>query len=724
MDITLLKASIEAQERIALGYQTGELAQARADSLDAYFSNPYGNEQAGRSQVVTSDVSDVVEGVLPGLVRVFTSGDEICTFEPYDASDESAAKQESDVTNYFLTQSNNFLPFLQTWLRDGLISKNGYAKVIWEDDEIQDTETYQGLDENEVAYMMSIPELELEEQSVDEYTGLTTLKFRKTTKKGKPKLYNCPPETVLVNPDHTEVSLRNAKFVQHRTKMTISDIREMGYKIDDDIGDDYESDEYGNEFTTRNRWEDETFDHEVPNDPASRVVTFKETWLRVDFNNDGHTELRRVCMVGSTVLENEETDTIPICAWTPLILPHRHIGRSLAEMVEDIQETKTALLRTGLDSLFLSIHGRWAVSDKVELDDMLVSRPGGVVRLHDGAMPGEGHIMPLIPQALADQAFPALEYMDSVRETRTGITRYNQGMDANSLNKTATGIQAIMSAAQARIELIARSFAECGLRDLVMLVHELIRKHSDKEMVVRLRNEWVPVDPRVWKTRYDMTISVGLGTGNREQQMQNLMAVMNVQKEAFQAGIVTPENIYNSATKLAEIAGFKSPELFFSNEPQQQGIPPDMQEQIQKQAQAMQEAIQKLQQENQKLQAEILKRDTDSSVKVYEVDKRAETEMAKAEMQAQTNMLMPTIEAIAGTITAQQQATQEIAKRMEEVEEKEIDFTPMLEAFEALNAKIDNSQPVAIKQVRDANGRLIGGVRVLPDGTEQEISIQ
>jgi hypothetical protein len=462
----------------------------------------------------------------------------------------------------------------------------------------------------------------------------------------------------------------------------------------------------------------------VPNDPASRVVTFKETWLRIDYNGDGHTELRRVCMVGSTVLANEETDSIPICAWTPVIMPHRHIGRSLAEMVEDIQETKTALLRTGLDSLFLSIHGRWAVSDKVELDDMLVSRPGGVVRLHDGAMPGEGHIMPLVPPALAGQAFPALEYMDSVRETRTGITRYNQGLDANSLNKTATGVQAIMSAAQARIELIARSFAETGLRDLVLLTHELLRKHSDKEMVLRLRNQWMPVDPRIWKHRYDMTISVGLGTGNREQQMANLMAVMNVQREAFQAGIVTPENVYNSATKLAEIAGFKAPEQFFTNQQQQPSIPPEIQKQIQDQAQQMQEAIAKLQEENQKLQAEILKRDTDTSVKIYEVDKRSETELTKAEMQAQTNMLMPTIEAIAGTITAQQQATQEIAKRMEEVEGKEIDFAPIMQALEALNAKIDNAQPVAIRQVRDENGRLIGGVRILPDGSEQEISIQ
>jgi len=237
-------------------------------------------------------------------------------------------------------------------------------------------------------------------------------------------------------------------------------------------------------------------------------------------------------------------------------------------------------------------------------------------------------------------------------------------------------------------------------------------------MVVRLRNEWVPVDPRSWKTRYDMTISVGLGTGNREQQMSNLMAVMNVQKEAFQAGIVSPENIYNSATKLAEIAGFKAPELFFSKEqPQQQGIPPELQQQIDQ----GQQELKRLTEENMQLKGEILKRDTDSSVKVYEVDKRAETEIQKVQMQNDSKEQLATFQAIADSIMQTQDA---LTSKVSAVESKETDFSPLMSAFEELNSKIDNSQPVAIKQVRDANGRLIGGVRVMPDGTEQEISIQ
>lgn len=625
MDLELLKSTIERQEQSALGYLNGDLSQSRADSLQSYLAEPYGNEIEGRSQVVTSDVADVVEGVLPSLIRVFTSGDDIVEFEPFGPEDEEGAKQETDTCNYYLTQANNFLPFLQTWLRDGLISKIGYAKVIWEDDEYLDTETYHNLGDDELAYMLQVPELQVVEQELTE-TGWR-VKLQNTVKKGKPKLYNCPPEQVLVNSDHTEVSLRNAKFVQHRVQLTISDIREMGYEIEDDVSSDAE---WGVEEDSRNRWEDEWLNDEESG-PA-RVVTFKETYIRVD-NGKGLTELRKVCMVGRTILANDTCDEIPICAWTPLIMPHRHIGRSLAEQVEDIQLIKTTLLRQALDNMYLSNNGRWAISDQVNLDDMLVSRPGGVVRLHDGARPAEGHIMPLVPPALAGQAFPMIEYMDTMRETRTGITRYNQGLDANSLNKTATGMQAIMSAAQARIELTARTFAETGLRDLMLLLHSNIRKHNDKELVIRLRNKWVPVDPREWKNRLDMRISVGLGTGNREQQMANLLQIMQIQREAAQIGVATPENIYNSASKMAEIGGFKAPDQFFTRPQPQQPKPSEAE---MKARAEMQKTQIDAQVSSQKLQAEmeIKRQEMMANIQLEREKMAAEIQMERERMTA------------------------------------------------------------------------------------------
>jgi hypothetical protein len=223
-----------------------------------------------------------------------------------------------------------------------------------------------------------------------------------------------------------------------------------------------------------------------------------------------------------------------------------------------------------------------------------------------------------------------------------------------------------------------------------------------------------------------MTISVGLGTGNREQQMNNLMAVMNVQREAFQAGIVTPENVYNSATKLAEIAGFKSPELFFSNQqqPQQPQIPPELQKQMQE---GMQK-IQQQQQEIQQLQAKINAMQADVSADIYKTDKQAEVELMKVQLQNESKEMLASTQMVVDSLMQSQKAIsdsqQQIASKVQEVDEKEIDFEPIMQALQAIQAQIQGAQPVGIKQIRDESGRLIGGVRVLADGTEQSIQIQ
>ena len=305
----------------------------------------------------------------------------------------------------------------------------------------------------------------------------------------------------------------------------------------------------------------------------SRRVLVRDTYIRIDADGDGIAELMRYVVVGSTVILEEEAECIPFAAITPVIMPHRHIGRSVADLVMDIQLIKSTLLRGNLDNMYLANNGRYAISDRVNLDDMLTSRPGGVVRV---AGDPAAAILPLTHPTLGNNAFSMIEYMDSVKENRTGITKYNQGMDANSLNKTATGIQAIMSAAQQRVELIARIFAETGVKELFLLVHQLVRKHNQRQDIYRLRNKWIPVDPRQWKTRTDMSVTVGLGTGNKDQQLMHLQTILMAQREALQIGVATPKNIYNALAKLTQNAGFKDPEEFWT-EPQE-GPPPPRQD--------------------------------------------------------------------------------------------------------------------------------------------------
>jgi hypothetical protein len=330
-------------------------------------------------------------------------------------------------------------------------------------------------------------------------------------------------------------------------------------------------------------------------------------------------------------------------------MPHRHVGRSYADLTMDIQLIKSTLLRGQLDNMYLANNGRYAISNRVNLDDMLTSRPGGVVRV-DGD-PGSS-IMPLQHPPLPAASFSMVEYMDSMKEKRTGVTAYNQGLDANSLNKTATGIQQVMNAAAQRLELVARTFAETGVKDLFVLVHRLVRQNYTKPDIIRLRNKWVEVDPRSWKNRKDLTISVGLGSGNKDQQLMHLNSILAFQEKALALGITSPDKIYNALAKLTQNAGFKNPEEFWTNpaenpqQPQQQQDPNQaiIQGQMQIEQMKAQSEMQLSQQKAQAdLQQEQLRSQNDLVIEREKIAAQMELERYKAQLRAETDLAIAQI---------------------------------------------------------------------------------
>jgi hypothetical protein len=295
--------------------------------------------------------------------------------------------------------------------------------------------------------------------------------------------------------------------------------------------------------------------------------------------------------------------------------------------------------------MYLANNGRYAISDRVNLDDMLTSRPGGIVRVEGDPMSG---IMPLSHPPLPASSFGMVEYMDSMKEKRTGITAYNQGLDANSLNKTASGVAQIMNASQQRIELVARTFAETGVKELFKLVHYLVRTTLTKPDIIRLRNKWVEVDPREWKARKDLSISVGLGAGNKDQQLAHLMSIINMQKEAIGAGLTSPEKIYNALAKLTQNAGFKNPEEFWvnpANMPEQEG-----QQQQPSEAEIMIQG--QLQIEQQKADAQMMQEQerskNDIIIEREKIVAQAELERFKAQLKAETDLAIAQIKAQSG----------------------------------------------------------------------------
>ena len=582
----------------ALGYLGGNLSESRKKSLEYYLGDKLGTEIDGRSQVVSTDVSDTIESILPNLLRIFTASDKVVKCEPVTAEDVPMADQATTYLNHVFYKENNGFQLLYNFFKDALIEKNGFLKIYWDESESVEFETYQNLSlEDKEALEDTRDEIEFieEEEVEDEFSKgefekaieqyetqgleipemqtpdfiLYNCKIKRTKKTGKIKVESVPPEEFLI--DRNAKTIEDADFVSHKVLISRSDLIAMGYDEDEVNNLPASSDDiYNTENTVRQGDIDEYLTDNYAQGQNTKVSIY-ESYVKYDYDEDGIAELRKIVSAGddgSMVLENMPCDNIPFVTVTPIPMPHRFYGRSVSELVEDIQLMKSTVMRQLLDNMYLTNNNRVAVMDgMVNMDDLLTTRPGGVVRTKQ---PPNQVMQPLQSQPISQQAFPMLSYLDTVREARTGITKSAQGLDADTLNsKTATGVNTLMTQTQMRSELIARIFAETGVKDLFRKIFELMVKYQDREKVVMLNNQYIPVKPTEWKDRFNISIVVGLGTGSKEQQTVMLNSILERQIQAFQLQggkempMVSLKNIYNTLSKVIENAGLKNVENYF-----------------------------------------------------------------------------------------------------------------------------------------------------------------
>ena len=591
-----LRGIINSEINNAIGFMGSNLTSQRKKSMEYYMGEKLGTEIDGRSQVVSTDVADTIETILPNLLRIFTASDQVVKCEPVKSEDVPLADQATNYINYIFNKDNPGFTILYTWFKDALVEKNGIVKVYWDDSTSVEQETYENLNDQEYQLLLDDENVEIveEESFLDEKMKaamdlllveatkqgrqveeepdpmLHNCIIKRTSRGGKVKVENVPPEEFLIQ--RTAKSIEDSTFVAHRVMRTRSDLIEMGF--DREVVENLPTSNnilLNNERLTRLSDIDQTPLNEGSED-ATQDIEIYECYVKTDYDGDGVAELRKVIVAGESgyeILENMPCDNIPFCSLTPIIMPHRFYGRSVAELVEDVQLVKSTVMRQLLDNMYLTNNNRVAIMDgMVNLDDLLTSRPGGVVRTKQ---PPSQVMLPMQSQTISQQAFPLLEYLDTIRETRTGITRYNQGLDADSLNKTATGVNAIMTQSQMRMELIARVFAETGIKDLFRRIFELTCKYQDKERIVELNNQFIPVKPTEWRNKFNISIVVGLGSGSKEQQIVMLNNILERQLQAFQLQgnreypMVSLKNIYNSLSKIIENAGLKNTENYFVN---------------------------------------------------------------------------------------------------------------------------------------------------------------
>lgn len=629
IDINKLKTIIESEIDDSLGYLETDTTDERQQALEYYLREPYGNEVEGKSTIVTGEVAEAIDGALPQLIRVFTSSDNVVEFAPAKDGDEPKAEQATQLVNHVFYKDNDGFLILHNWFKDALLQKTGIVKAYWNDELDVTKEKYEGLTDDELVMIMQDPEIELvsqeiiESTEVDEMTGQTTYSksnnvvLKRTKNKGKIVVENVPPEEFLIS--KRAKTIQDAPFVAHRRMITRSELVAMGF--DKDIVDSLESGdnlEFSPDRIARYSR------GEQPNsmgsqDQSMEVVEVYECYIKVDYNEDGIAELRRIVYSSNEILSDEESDYIPFHSLCPIPIPHKFYGQSLADRTLDIQLIKSTVTRQMLDNLYLTNNSRVAaVEGQVNLDDLLTSTAGGVVRVKNA-----GAIVPLTVQSSASQSFPMLEYLDGVQAKRTGVSDAQQGLNPDVLqNVTAAAVSAMSNASYGKLELIARIFAETGVKSLFKGILQLLCKYQDTIRTLRINGRFVPFDPREWDTEYNVTINVGLGTGSRQEQLATMQMILGKQEQILQAygmnnPLISLKQYRDTLAKFVHMAGFKDATAFMNE------ITPEVEQQV------MQQAAQQKPDPNTQA-AEML-----AQVEREKAQLRAQTEMAKLELEKQ-----------------------------------------------------------------------------------------
>lgn len=566
----------------AQDYIDDVISPERALAGQYYKGEPFGNEEEGRSQAMSMDVRDTVQAMMPSIMKMFFAANNVVEFAPNGPEDIESAQQATDYVNYCLTRDNNLFNECYSTFKDALIRKNGIMKIWWNTEKDVTTHYFTGLDEATFSVLQADANIEVKDVEITygeapmmppEMMGMPAPPMPatydctviRTVEKGRLCVQSVPPEEFLI--DRRARSIETAEFVAHRRYVTVSDLVKMGYDFDEvqDLGFETLDDFEGNP---------ETFDRNPQafvqitgrTDTTSRKVLYIEGYVYVDMDGDGIAELCRVCVAGTAnkILHWEPCDFIPFVDFCPDPEPHTFFGMSIADVTMDIQLIKSNILRNTLDSLAQSIHPRTGVVEgQVNIEDVMNTEVGGIIRMR-----APGMVQPFVMPFVGQQAFPMLQYMDELRENRTGISKAASGLDANALqSSTRAAVAATITAAAQHIELICRIFAETGMKNLFRKSMQLIAKNQDAPRMVRLRNTFVPIDPRVWDTSMDVVVNVALGTGSNEEKMAFLGQVAAKQEMLMQMGapLADMQGYYNTLAQMMALAGYKDPTVFFKD---------------------------------------------------------------------------------------------------------------------------------------------------------------
>jgi hypothetical protein len=678
MDDTYLEAMVGQEIVDAVSYIDSDLSPIRAMATRYYRGDPFGNEEEGRSQVVAMETRDTISAMMPSLMRVFFSTENVVEFVPRGPEDVKNAQQATDYANYVFSNDNNGFMTAYATFKDALARKCGIMEAVWEETEEVRIEQYSGLDDATLQMLMDEPEAEMKivvsypdedamqmPTQVDPVSGMPIIpppamlhdvEIKRIVRSGHIRVSSVAPEELLLS--RQALDFENAPIIGRRKMASVAELISIGYDEDEVMEYVGSSDLADNEENlARHALNNQQFSAESAN-PMEQRVLYCEIYIRVDFDGDGIPELRKICTMGPSyeVKRNLPSAYIPFVAFPCDPEPHTSPleAGSIFDITHDIQEIKSEILRNTLDSLAQSIHPRTAVVEgQVNMDDVLNNETGAVIRMRAPNMV-QTFAQPFVGQA----AFPMLDYVDSIKEDRTGMSKAAMGLNADALqSSTRAAVAATISASQGRIELTSRLLAE-GMKTLFKKILFLTVTHQDKARMIRLRNEWVQIDPRSWDTSMDVTVNIGLGNGDTNEKLAALAQFAAKQESIInQYGldnpVVTPQQYVRTLRKMVEMSGFKDASSYINDLPDDWKAPakpeakPSPEEILaQVQAQSIQADIQKKAAElelkrQQMMLDDDFRRDQmnqDRLLKQYELELKYNTQISTAQIVAEQNV--------------------------------------------------------------------------------------
>jgi len=641
-----------------LSIVANELTQAGADydsylsgnrekALDYYLGNPRGDEQEGRSKVISTDVADAIEWIIPQIIEALVKGP-IVRFDAMHPEDEDQAELESDYVHAVFMQENDGFLNLYQYVKDALLQKNGVFKIWYDDTPEPVTEHYDGLTEPEIMALEADPEVEIterEESAVITPMGgvmVANITLVRRPLQGRIRVQVIPPEEFRVAAGHHSLGLEDARFCAHVTVKSASDLIEEGYdrEIIENASAHAEEDAY--RFTSQG----EDYYGFDSDDPSQKQIEVSECFIRIDMNGDGVAELWKIVVLGSDsaseILDMEEVDSIPFVSSTAIIMPHKFYGLSIYDRLRQIQDQKTSLWRNILDNLYLQNNReKEVVEGLVNLDDLLVSRPGGIKRVKQA-----GAIRELQVQPIGSDGYTMLTYLDQVRTGRVGVSPETQGQDLPVGNETAHGVERLMTAKEKLTGLMIRTMAETGLKQAYKRVRDLLIKHKASATAYKFRNRWVQVNPSTWGPRSRISVTVGTGTGEEMRKQAALQQVLAYQEKILtnpEQVLVDQPQIYTALSDLIGVAGLQGAERYFIDPTSQEGQQKAQgKAQQAQQAQAQQQQVQQAMAEAQAqvAQAELMK----GQAALQSQQVKLQTDMQKAQYEAQIQQLKMQVE--------------------------------------------------------------------------------